>query len=183
MMGLAASFAQLSAVPVDEPDRQRMLSRMATLVRSAVPGADWVSITLGSPVEPQWLGSDSSEAQDFDGRQIRVQEGPCLEAHATGRPVTCADVTTDGRWPRLRGIAGEAAVRSVLAIPIQDSGEGAGVINVYAGRPDAFGPANRRIGELAAAAITGVLHGVAERESLRSLATHLERALTSRAVR
>ena len=182
VMGLAASFAQLSALPVEEPDRQRMLSRMAVLVRSAVPGADWVSITLGSPTDPQWLGSDSVEAQDFDGRQVRVQEGPCWEAHTTGQPVICADVTTDLRWPRLQAIADEAAVRSVLAIPVREAGESTGVVNVYAGRSHAFGTANRRIGELAAAAVTGVLHSVAEREALRSLAANLERALTSRAV-
>jgi GAF domain-containing protein len=182
LMALAASFAQLSALPVEEPDRQRMLGRMATLVRSAVPGADWASITLGSPLDPQRLGSDSAEAQDFDGRQIRVQQGPCWEAHVTGQPVICADVTTDPRWPRLRAIADEAAVRSVLAIPVREAGESAGVVNVYAGRPHAFGAANRRIGELAAAAVTGVLQSVAEREALRSLAANLERALTSRAV-
>lgn len=182
VMGLAASFAQLSALPVEEPDRQRMLSRMATLVRSAVPGADWVSITLGSPPNPQRLGSDSVEAQDFDGRQIRVQEGPCWTAHATGQPVICADVTTDARWPRLQALADEGAVRSVLAIPVREAGESAGVLNVYAGRPHVFGAANRRIGELAAAAVTGVLQSVAEREALRSLAANLERALTSRAV-
>jgi GAF domain-containing protein len=180
--GLAASFAQLSALPVQETDRQRLLGRMATLVRSAVPGADWVSITLGSPQDPQRLGSDSAEAQDFDGRQLRVQEGPCWLAHATGRPVVCSDVLADDRWPRLREIARDAAVRSVLAVPVRDGGEGTGVINLYGGRPDAFGPANRRIGELAAAAVTGVLQNVAEREALRSLAANLERALTSRAV-
>ncbi len=182
VMGLAASIVQLSALPVEEPDRQRMLGRMAVLVRSAVPGAEWVSITLGSPLDPQRLGSDSLEAQDFDGRQIRVQEGPCWEAHITGQPVICGDVTTDLRWPRLRAIADEAAVRSVLAIPVREAGEAAGVINVYAGRPHVFGAANRRIGELAAAAVAGVLQSVAEREALRSLAANLERALTSRAV-
>src|SRR3712207_7459982 len=85
----------------------------------------------------------------------RVQEGPCWDAHITGQPVICADVTTDLRWPRLRAIADEAAVRSVLAIPVREAGESAGVINVYAGRSDVFGTANRRIGELAAAAVAG----------------------------
>ncbi|MGY1671415.1 ANTAR domain-containing protein [Geodermatophilus sp. SYSU D00710] len=182
VLGLAAAFSQLSALPVAEPDRQRMLGRMATLVRSAVPGADWVSVALGSPLDPQRLGSDSAEAQDFDGRQVQVQEGPCLDAHATGRPVTTPDVSADERWPRLAAASGSAAVRSVLAVPVLDGDESIGVINIYGARPHAFGPANRRIGELAAAAATGVLQSVGERESLRTLAAHLERALTSRAV-
>jgi hypothetical protein len=155
---------------------------MATLVRGAVPGADWVSITLGSPLEPQRLGSDSAEAQDFDGRQLRVQEGPCLSAYVSGTPVVSADVTRDERWPRLRAVAGEGAVRSVLAVPVRDGEDGAGVINIYGREPRAFGVAGRHIAELAAAAVTGVLESVAEREALRSLAANLERALLSRAV-
>jgi GAF domain-containing protein len=159
-----------------------MLSRMATLVRSAVPGSDWVSITLGSPLEPQRLGSDSPEAQDFDGRQLRVQEGPCWDAYRTGRTVTSPDVRADDRWPQLRGLAPDAAVRAVLAVPVREDGETTGVINVYSARADAFTTGNRRIGELAAAAVAGVLQNVAEREALASLASNLEKALTSRAV-
>ena len=67
VIGLATSLVELSALPVEEPDRQRLLSRMAALVRGAVPGADWVSITVGSPMGPQALGSDSTEAQELDG--------------------------------------------------------------------------------------------------------------------
>ncbi|MGY1701676.1 ANTAR domain-containing protein [Geodermatophilus sp. SYSU D00766] len=182
VLGLAAAFAQLSALPVDEPDRQRMLGRMATLVRSAVAGADWVSITLGSPLAPQRLGSDSPEAQDLDGRQLRVQEGPCWDAYRTGRAVSSPDVRADDRWSRLRALAADAAVRAVLAVPVREDGETTGVINLYSARPETFGTANRRIGELAAAAVAGVLQNVAEREALTSLAGNLERALTSRAV-
>jgi AmiR/NasT family two-component response regulator len=46
----------------------------------------------------------------------------------------------------------------------------------------AFGPAGRRIGGVAAAAVAGVLQNVAERESMKNPAANLERALTSRAV-
>ena len=182
VVGLAGAFAQLSAIPVEEHDRQRMLGRMATLVRSAVPGADWVSITLGSPLEPQRLGSDSPEAQDFDGRQLHVQEGPCWDAYRTGRTVTSPDVRTDDRWPLLKTTAQDGAVAAVLALPVREDGESTGVINVYSARREAFGTANRRIGELAAAAVTSVLQNVAEREALASLARNLEMALTSRAV-
>jgi len=141
-----------------------------------------VSITLGSPLEPQRLGSDSPEAQDLDGLQLRVQEGPCWDAYRTGLAVSCLDVRSDDRWPRLRGLLSDAAVRAVLAVPVHEDGETTGVLNIYSARPAAFGTANRRIGEFAAAAVAGVLQNVSEREALTSLANNLERALTSRAV-
>jgi PAS domain-containing protein/putative methionine-R-sulfoxide reductase with GAF domain len=181
VIGLAAALAELSSLPVGVDDRQRLLSRMAALVRGAVPGAEWVSITLGAPMDPQWLGSDSAEAQLFDGLQERAGEGPCWEGYTSGTVVSVDDVTADIRWPALARGAGAGAVRSVLSVPVQEDGAVTGVINVYSGRVAAFGAAGRRIGELTAAAVAGVLQSVAERESMQALAANLERALTSRA--
>lgn len=180
VLALATSLSELSALPVGPADRQRLLGRMATLVRAAVPGADWVSITLGHPSAPQRLGSDSQQAQGFDRLQLQAAEGPCWQAYDIRSVVIADDVSTDPRWPRLAGGVGSQEVRSVLAMPVTDDGATAGVINVYSGRPAAFGPAGRRIGELATAAVAGVLQNVAERESLEKLAANLEKALTSR---
>jgi GAF domain-containing protein len=182
VIALATALAELSALPVGENDRQRLLSRMATLVRSAVPGAEWVSITMGCPMTPQRLGSDSTQAQDFDGRQVQAGEGPSWEAYTFRILVTTDDVTADCRWPALARGAGTGAVRSVLAVPIHDGGAVTGVVNVYSGQVRAFGTAGRRIAELTAAAVAGVLQNVTERESMQALAANLERALTSRAI-
>ena len=182
VIGLASCLAELSSLPVGEHDRQRLLGRMAVLVQGAVPAADWVSITLGSPAEPQRLGSDSVQAQAFDGRQTQAGEGPCWEAYATGTVVISEDVRADPRWPSLTRAAVHDEVRSVLALPVRDDETTIGAVNVYSGRIGAFTSADRRIGELATAAVAGVLQNVSERESMRALAQNLEKALTSRAV-
>ncbi|RFU21524.1 ANTAR domain-containing protein [Geodermatophilus marinus] len=181
-LGLAAALAELATLPIEAADRQRLLSRMAVLVRSAVPAADGVSITLGSPLAPQQLGSDSVTAQEADGRQVQAEEGPCWDAHVTGRVVLTPDVTVDRRWPRLARRSEDAPVRSVLAVPLREGEQPVGVLNVYSAAPDAFDGDSRRIAELVGAAVGGVLQSVAERESLRDLAANLEKALTSRAV-
>ncbi|MGY1742796.1 MULTISPECIES: ANTAR domain-containing protein [unclassified Blastococcus] len=181
VIGLASALSELSALPVGEIDRRRLLSRMAVLIRGAVPAADWVSITMGNPLEPQRLGSDSVEAQTFDGLQVQAGQGPCWEAYRSGTVVVARDVTADPRWPHLAKLAAGGAVRSVLAVPVQEE-HTSGAVNVYSGQPAAFGSAGRRIAELAAAAVAGVLQTVAEREAMEQLAANLERALTSRAV-
>jgi PAS domain-containing protein len=180
-LGLAAALAELSTLPVGDDDRQRLLSRMAVLVRSAVPRADCVSITLGSPLDPQQLGSDSAAAQAFDGLQLQAGEGPCWDAHLTGTVVVSTDVRADERWPDLARLA-SGEVHSVVALPLREGEQPVGVINVYSSSADAFGPDSRRIAELVAAAVGGVLQSVAEREALRDLAANLEKALTSRAI-
>jgi GAF domain-containing protein len=181
-LGLATALAELSRLPMADVDRQRLLSRMAVLVQSAVPEATAVSITLGSPRDPQQLGSDSAVAQELDGSQLQAEEGPCWDAHVAGEVVLTPDVTADERWPRLRRLLGDSPVRSVLGIPLQEGGEPVGVLNVYSAESGAFTGDGRRIAELVAAAVGGVLQGVTERESLRALAANLEKALTSRAV-
>jgi GAF domain-containing protein len=182
VVGLATALAGLSSLPVGQDDRQRLLSRMATLVRGAVPAADWVSITIGSPLEPQRLSSDSAEAQEFDGRQLRAGQGPCWEAYESGAVVLTDSVDADPRWPALARIRPPSAVRSVLALPVLEDGTTTGVVNVYSRTTGAFDAAGRRIAELTAAAVAGVLRNVAERDSLQALADNLERALVSRAV-
>ena len=179
-LGLAAALAELSTLPIADADRQRLLSRMAVLVRSAVPAATAASITLGSPLDPQQLGSDSTVAQELDGRQLQAEEGPCWDAHVTGATVLTPDLRGDERWPRLRTLSGADPVRSVLAVPLREGELPVGVLNVYSTEVDAFREENRRIAELVAAAVGGVLQSVAERESLRTLAANLEKALTSR---
>jgi GAF domain-containing protein len=159
---------------------------MAVLVRSAVPAAEWVSITLGSPADPRRIGSDSGEAQLFDGLQFQAQQGPCWEAYATGRVVITHDVTADDRWPDLAKLAVDGGVRSALALPVRDAGsaegDGGGVVNVYSGHRYAFSPDNRQVAELVSAAVTGVLQTVADRAALVAMSQNLEQALTSRAV-
>jgi AmiR/NasT family two-component response regulator/PAS domain-containing protein len=180
-LALATALAELSTLPLGNEDRQRLLSRMAVLVQSAVPASSAVSITLGSPLDPQQLGSDSAVAQELDGRQLQAGQGPCWDAHATGVVVTVDDLPADDRWPRLRPLLADTPVRSVLALPLREGREPVGVVNVYAAEAGAFAGEGRRIAELVTAAVSGVLQSVAERESLRELAANLEKALTSRA--
>jgi PAS domain S-box-containing protein len=181
-LGLAAALAELSTLPLEDDDRQRLLGRIAVLARGAVPSADWISLTVGPPAQPQLLASDSTEAQEFDGMQMRAAEGPCWEAYASRATVLTGDVTTDPRWPALLGLAGAGSVRSVLALPVLEAGAATGVLNVYAGKPDAFSAVGQRLGEVVAAAVTGILQRIAERQALKDLVANLETALTSRAV-
>jgi PAS domain S-box-containing protein len=181
-LGLAAALAELTTLSLEDHDRQRLLGRIAALARGAVPSADWISLTVGSPAQPQRLASDSEEAQEFDGMQMQAQEGPCWEAFAVGSTVVTGDVIEDPRWPALARLGSSGSVRSVLALPVLESERSTGVLNVYSGRPDAFGTDGRRLGEVVAAAVTGLLQRISEREALTDLVANLETALTSRAV-
>ncbi|MGY1671468.1 ANTAR domain-containing protein [Geodermatophilus sp. SYSU D00710] len=181
-MAMAQAFAELVLLPLDAGDEQRLLHRIVTVVRGAVPGATALSINVGPPMEPQLLASDDTVAQVFDGHQMVAGEGPCQDAYEQRAVVVTADVTTDARWPRLRGLLTDAGVRSVLAVPAQLPDQRWMVLNVYSDRAGVFTGGSVRLGEMVAAAVAAILREVAERAALGQLAANLERALTSRAV-
>jgi PAS domain S-box-containing protein len=179
---MATAVAKLCALPVDTADQQLMLHRIALVMAAAVPGATAVSVSLGDPAAPDRLASDSTQAQVFDGLQLRCAEGPCVEAFRETAVVVTDDVTADARWPRLAAAARGQPVRSVLALPIRAGEERSGAVNLYATRPGAFTESTVQLGEVLASAVAAVLREVGERASLQALVRHLERALSSRAV-
>ncbi|PWW25264.1 GAF domain-containing protein [Geodermatophilus normandii] len=181
-MAMAQAFAELVLLPLDAGDEQRLLHRIVTVVRGAVPGATALSVNVGPPLEPQLLASDDTVAQVFDGHQMVAGEGPCQDAYEQRAVVVTADVTADDRWPRLRGLLTDGSVRSVLAVPAQLPDQRWMVLNVYSDRPGVFTGGSVRLGEMVAAAVAAILREVAERATLSQLAANLERALTSRAV-
>jgi hypothetical protein len=177
----AAAIARLYTLPLDEHEQQHWFTQLAVAIRSAVPAADAVSLTLGSPSAPERVASDSAEAQHVDGLQFRLGEGPCVEGYEREVLVLVPDLRHDPRWPRLAAAAQDERVRSVLAVPVRVNDQRAGVVNLYAFVPGAFDQRTARVVEIVAAALAAVLEATGERASLRALVQHMERALDSRA--
>jgi PAS domain S-box-containing protein len=179
---VATALAQLFTLPADSSDQQRLLGRIALVAGAAVPGATGVSVTIGDPAAPDRQATDSAEAQVFDGLQLRVAEGPCVDAYREDSVTVSTDVTADSRWPRLARAAEGQPIRSALALPIRIADERTGVINLYSPERGAFATQTVRVGAIVASAVAAVLRDVSERASLQALIHHLERALHSRAV-
>ena len=178
----AAAFAELCRLPLEGGDRAAMLVRMAELVQSALPEADSVSLTLGSPTDPEFVGAESSLARRIDELQNQTGEGPCADAYRVRETVVTDDLPSDPRWPALSRRVRAMQVGGVVAVPIAAADDCLGVINAYAETRDAFGRRGIRVAELAGAAVSAVLSDLLELGAARDLAKQLQRALESRAV-
>src|SRR5207248_4428220 len=62
--------------------------------------------------------------------QIRLQEGPCVEAYDTKEMVGAEDLAGDHRWPRFSQAAVARRVRAVLASPLPYNQDAVGVVAV-----------------------------------------------------
>src|SRR5829696_7653035 len=83
----------------------------------------------------QWATATSQPAylltqveQDFD-------EGPGVNARATGQPVAIPDLRLGPRWPRLGPVAASHSVRAALAAPVRADGRTLGALTVNMATP------------------------------------------------
>jgi len=138
-------------------------------------------VSLGSPIEPEAIATESEFAQAVDGAQFEAGEGPCVAAYETSQMVLSQHIAADQRWPKFGPNAAAVGLCSALALPLQQGTETIGVVNLYALDQDAFDARDVRIAGLFAAAVGAVVQDVRERESLRRLGQQMEEALSSRA--
>ncbi|MBA3303210.1 MAG: GAF and ANTAR domain-containing protein [Actinomycetota bacterium] len=82
-----------------------------------------------------------------DGRVARVEElqftlgeGPCLDAHESGRPVLEARLAESSRWPTFGPEAVEAGVAAVFSVPLRRGAARFGVLDLYCDAPGPLGP-------------------------------------------
>lgn len=81
------------------------------------------------------VGSDDAAAA-LQRLQVDLGEGPCLEAHRTGAPVTADDLRIpDERWAVYAAELLRRGIRSVHAFPLQVGGIRLGVLDLYREHP------------------------------------------------
>jgi hypothetical protein len=132
----------LLAIARDGVDDRLLAMRIC---RACVAGLDVdgaaISLLTGS-VARQTLAVTDDTAQLLEDLQFTLNEGACMEAAGTGRPVLVADLEEGsevGRWPVFAAAVLEhSAVRAVFALPLQWGAVNLGVLDLYRCKPGAL---------------------------------------------
>jgi len=78
------------------------------------------------------IAASSEQARLLELFQLQYEEGPCLEAFATGQPVVETDLRSAlERWPRFTPYAVGAGYDSVYAMPLRLRGNVIGALNLF----------------------------------------------------
>lgn len=78
------------------------------------------------------IAASSEQARLLELFQLQNDEGPCLEAFASGKPVIHTDLhAAIERWPQFTPYAVGAGYDSVYAIPLRLRGEIIGALNLF----------------------------------------------------
>ena len=108
------------------------MQRLCRAAARALP-ATGVGISLiAEPGSQVTVAASGYPTEQLEEIQFALGEGPCLDAHATRRPVLNSDVMVAGdRWPGYAGAVGELGVRAVFAFPLQVGAARMGAMDVY----------------------------------------------------
>jgi hypothetical protein len=83
----------------------------------------------------QVIGASSPSAHLLDLFQVQNEEGPCLECSTTGFPVSDAELSATGPWPRFAALTLAQDFTAVYALPLRSRDVTIGALNLFATEP------------------------------------------------
>jgi GAF domain-containing protein len=178
---LAETFVVLADTLVADFDVADLLD---LLVQAAVEvlGATAAGLLITDQQGVLRVAASSSEATGLlEAFQLQAEEGPCLDAFHTKRPVT-ADLTDLATpWPTFAPVAVSLGLRSVHALPMRLRDQSIGALNLFHTQTQPQDVDLRVAQALADAATIGILHQQGARAG-NLVNEQLQAALNSRVV-
>ncbi|WP_229054687.1 GAF and ANTAR domain-containing protein [Aeromicrobium sp. Leaf350] len=111
--------------------------------------ADTAAILVSTGGHLEMLAATSHRAADLELHQLHLEEGPCVEAISTRRPVVAAgDAEITRRWPQVAPLMLAADLHSVIASPVSWHDTALGGLNLFRHEPREFSGSDQ---EMAAA--------------------------------
>jgi len=111
-----------------------------------VDGAAISLLTASTSRETLWATDRTAEL--LEDLQFTLNEGACMEAAVTGRPVLVPDLHDTGetaRWPIFAAaVADQTPVCAVFALPLQWGAVNLGVLDMYRAEPGSLSDRQRR---------------------------------------
>lgn len=178
---ISQTFVALADTLVTEYDVVDVLQNLIEQTSRILAAADAGILLPAASGDLSVIASTSERTQLVSLLQLKAEEGPCVEAYATGEPVSVDDIReTSSRWPVFASSAASVGFRSMYGIPMKFRGETIGSLNLFSERVGPMPEADVTIGRaLTDVATVSLMQERALRES-NTVREQLQRALDSR---
>jgi len=171
---------ELQELLLTTEDIQEFLDQVAIIAAASLGPDASCGITLRRDGRAMTVGSSDDRASRVDEVQYGHDQGPCLSSMRTGEINVIDDLADDHRWGAYQMDALAHGIRSSVSIPLRHGELSFGALNLYSGRPRAFGPDQRASAERFGAEATRVVALAVRLAARAELAANLKAALASR---
>ena len=160
------------------------LHRVADISVAALPGADFVGITMLDDEErPTTAVFTDEQSPEIDQAQYETGRGPCLDAWRTKRVIRLDDVEqVDADYGKYAQACMDHGIRSTLSMPLIAADKGMGALNFYSATTAGFSAEDEEVAADLASAASAVLANAVAYWGAFDLSQQLTEAMQSRAV-
>jgi len=174
------ALAKASAALVGQPDIAGFLSDLLAS-STEVLQLDAGGILVEDDQHFDLLAASSHTAVELELLQSQLEEGPCVDAHASGEAVNADAADLAARWPRFGPTALDAGISSVHASPLRWHGVALGAMGLFRRSPEPFTPAEETVAQ-AFADLATLLIVRTDKVDLDSVKRRVQEALNARII-
>jgi GAF domain-containing protein len=177
---LADTFLTLADTLVDDFDIVEVLTLLAGRCVELLDAAATGILAADPRGVLQVMAASSEAANVLELFQVQNEQGPCLDAFRTGRPVNWADLRVASPWPGFAIKALDGGFSSVHAFPMVLRHRVLGTVNLFMTEPHSLPDADIIVAQaLAHAATLALLQNHTSVDGVR-VTVQLQNALNSR---
>jgi GAF domain-containing protein len=116
---LAATLRELARLDPVELGLQAVLERIVQAAATGCGSTGGVGLLLlGSDAKLRYVVAAGRPRRSLAGTQVRLAEGPSVDAFLQAAPVSSSDLAAEPRWPDFRPLALAAGIRAWLSVPV-----------------------------------------------------------------
>jgi diguanylate cyclase (GGDEF)-like protein len=171
---LAAVLVGFARTLVADLSIQTTLDELAAQVVDVLPVTGAGVLLMDGEREHHFLAATDEVIVRIEGLQVELGEGPCLEAHHTGRRVVIPDLAADVRFPRFSPEAVTCGLAAVFSFPLRLRGRQLGALELYGAEPTVLSEADLEGAQTLADVMAAYLHNARVRSDAAAALAQLQ---------
>jgi GAF domain-containing protein len=186
---IAETLRELARLDLVELGQQGVLERIVQAAATCCGSTGGVGLLLlNRDQQLRYVAAAGRPRRSLAGSQVRLGEGPSVDAFLQDAPVASRDLAGEPRWPEFRPLALAAGIRAWLSAPVRQGYGPIGVLDFARTDPRPWQPQNLAAADAFARLIVATLQPATARQqaalspALRFAAEHDARIEQARGV-
>ena len=138
---IAATLGELARLDPVELGQQAVLERIVQAAASCCDSTAGVGLLLlDRDQQLCYVAAAGRPRRALAGSQVRLGEGPSVDAFLEDAPVASTDLAGEPRWPNFRPLALAVGIRAWLSVPVRQRHGPIGVLDLARTDPQPWPP-------------------------------------------